>query len=72
MPQSTECCIFWPRGGPDAQREAKLLALRAAGYTPQAQVEVDRRNADLIARMRVSAEGQEGLQAFLDKRAPRW
>ena len=63
---------FLAKGGPDAQREAKLLALRAAGYTPQAQVEVDRRNADLIARMRVSAEGQEGLQAFLDKRAPRW
>ena len=26
----------------------------------------------LIARLRVSEEGQEGLTAFLDKRKPRW
>ncbi|NWB63459.1 gamma-carboxygeranoyl-CoA hydratase, partial [Pseudomonas sp. F1002] len=25
-----------------------------------------------IARIRVSAEGQEGLRAFLQKRAPNW
>jgi methylglutaconyl-CoA hydratase len=25
-----------------------------------------------IAEQRVSAEGQEGLRAFLDKRPPRW
>jgi methylglutaconyl-CoA hydratase len=25
-----------------------------------------------IARARVSPEGQEGLQAFLEKRKPRW
>jgi methylglutaconyl-CoA hydratase len=25
-----------------------------------------------IARIRVSAEGQEGLRAFLDKRKPAW
>ena len=28
--------------------------------------------AALIARLRVSPEGQEGLSAFLDKRKPRW
>ena len=28
--------------------------------------------AALIARLRVSPEGQEGLTAFLDKRAPMW
>ena len=32
----------------------------------------DSDNADLIARLRVSPEGQEGLSAFLDKRTPRW
>ncbi|MCC8445974.1 enoyl-CoA hydratase/isomerase family protein, partial [Xanthomonas translucens pv. translucens] len=26
----------------------------------------------LIAQLRVSAEGQEGLSAFLDKRDPNW
>ena len=29
-------------------------------------------NAELIAALRVSPEGQEGLSAFLDKRSPRW
>ena len=28
--------------------------------------------AALIARLRVSPEGQEGLSAFLDKRKPAW
>jgi len=63
---------FLGKGGPVAQREAKQLALRQAGMTPESQLERDRDNADLIARLRVSAEGQEGLTAFLDKRPPRW
>jgi methylglutaconyl-CoA hydratase len=63
---------FLAKGGPIAQREAKALALRAAGATSDAQLELDSANADLIARLRVSPEGQEGLGAFLDKRAPRW
>ena len=33
---------------------------------------MDADNAALIARLRVSAEGQEGLAAFLDKRRPAW
>ena len=32
----------------------------------------DADNAALIARLRVSPEGQEGLSAFLDKRKPLW
>jgi methylglutaconyl-CoA hydratase len=59
-------------GGPLAQREAKLLALRAGGATAQGAERIDVENAALIARLRVSAEGQEGLGAFLDKRAARW
>ena len=57
---------------PNAQREAKQLALRVGGIE-RAQVEsVDTANAALIARLRVSEEGQHGLAAFLDKRPPRW
>jgi methylglutaconyl-CoA hydratase len=63
---------FLAKGGPIAQREAKALALRAAGATSDVQLELDSANADLIARLRVSPEGQEGLGAFLDKRAPSW
>jgi methylglutaconyl-CoA hydratase len=57
------------KGGPLAQREAKRLAL-GGGADGAAATDAD--NAALIARLRVSAEGQEGLGAFLDKRAPHW
>ena len=33
---------------------------------------LDQDNAALIAALRVSSEGQEGLGAFLDKRPPAW
>ncbi|HVT31385.1 MAG TPA: enoyl-CoA hydratase-related protein [Rhodanobacteraceae bacterium] len=60
------------RGGPLAQGEAKRLALRVAGMTPESAERIDAANADLIAELRVSDEGQRGLAAFLDKRAPDW
>ena len=63
---------FLAKGGPVAQGEAKRLALRAAGMTPESAERIDADNAALIARLRVSAEGQHGLAAFLDKRAPDW
>jgi len=28
--------------------------------------------AEMIAKLRVSEEGQEGMDAFLNKRKPRW
>jgi methylglutaconyl-CoA hydratase len=60
------------KAGPLAQREAKLLALRGGGCNEADSAAEDARNAALIARLRVSSEGQEGLGAFLDKRAPAW
>jgi methylglutaconyl-CoA hydratase len=65
------------KGGPIAQAEAKCLALRSAGATGQSAQRVDAesvdlQNAALIARLRVSAEGQEGLSAFLGKRPASW
>ncbi|MEP7042698.1 MAG: enoyl-CoA hydratase-related protein [Dokdonella sp.] len=63
---------FFAKGGPIAQAEAKKLALRAGGMTPESAERLDVENAALIARLRVSAEGQHGLGAFLDKRAPDW
>jgi methylglutaconyl-CoA hydratase len=63
---------FLGKGGPLAQAEAKRLALRMAGETVEAAEARDAENATLIARLRVSAEGQEGLGAFLAKRAPAW
>jgi len=55
--------------GPIATRESKTLALRMAGRDETTQERIDAENARLIARLRVSAEGQEGLSAFLEKRS---
>ena len=60
------------KAGPVAQAEAKQLALRIAGADENSAAQIDRENAALIARLRVSAEGQEGLGAFLGKRAASW
>ena len=63
---------FWLKGGPVAQREAKQQSLRMSGMTPESAEATDAENAALIARLRVSPEGQEGLTAFLEKRRPSW
>lgn len=60
------------KAGPLAQREAKQLALRIGGSDLAHAERIDAAHAELIARLRVSEEGQHGLSAFLDKRAPRW
>jgi len=60
------------KGGPVAQREAKQLALAMGGMRPADMEGVDAANAALIARLRVSAEGQDGLSAFLAKSRPSW
>ncbi len=63
---------FFAKGGPVAQHEAKQLALRTAGMTQASAARIDAENAELIARLRVSSEGQQGLAAFLEKRPPTW
>jgi len=55
--------------GPIAVREAKALIRRLRGQ-PTAQARA--LTVAAIARQRTSAEGQEGLSAFLDKRDPAW
>ncbi len=58
------------KAGPVAAARAKsLVADMVAETDGRAQ---DQSNAALIAALRVSAEGQEGLSAFLDKRSPSW
>jgi len=58
------------KAGPHAAAGAKRLVARVAGGLDRDVLDAD--NAALIARLRVSEEGQEGLAAFLDKRAPSW
>jgi methylglutaconyl-CoA hydratase len=49
--------------GPQAVREAKRLIRERPGGEETAQI---------AARLRAGVEGQEGLRAFLDRRAPGW
>ena len=61
---------FLLKAGPVASAQAKALVRRVAADHDRDRLDAD--NAALIARLRVSDEGQEGLGAFLDKRKPRW
>ncbi len=58
--------------GPVATLAAKRLVARIAHPAPKERRALDHENADLIAGLRVSAEGQEGLAAFFEKRRPQW
>jgi methylglutaconyl-CoA hydratase len=58
------------QNGPIAMAEAKRLIAAVAGRRQDAALNAD--TAGRIADRRVSAEGQEGLSAFLEKRTPRW
>jgi methylglutaconyl-CoA hydratase len=56
--------------GPRAQREVKRLiaAIDAAGDLDASE----QLRLELISRVRVGDEGQEGMRAFFDKRRPAW
>ena len=58
------------KAGPLAAAGAKKLVRDVLAHADGARHDAD--NAALIARLRVSPEGQEGLSAFLDKREPNW
>ena len=58
------------RGGPAALRAAKAL-VRDVSPTTDRDALADE-TARLLARLRVSPEGKEGLSAFLERRKPGW
>jgi methylglutaconyl-CoA hydratase len=55
--------------GPRAIAAAKALIRQIAGESPN---DVIGYTTNSIAVQRVSAEGQEGMRAFLEKRKPDW
>lgn len=57
------------QSGPRAIAEAKALIREVAWRRPE---DVQRYTVERIADIRASAEGQEGLRAFLEKRKPDW
>ncbi|MFS1703136.1 enoyl-CoA hydratase/isomerase family protein [Alteromonas sp. AMM-1] len=58
------------RNGPNAVAQAKALVDKVAGAPIDGTMM--QTTSDWIARIRVSEEGQEGLNAFLEKRVPAW
>lgn len=65
-----QLCTALLSNSPAALRESKAL-IRHLHHAPIETALVDH-TTDLIARIRVSPEGQEGLSAFLEKRVPVW
>ncbi|MBX7145693.1 MAG: enoyl-CoA hydratase/isomerase family protein [Alphaproteobacteria bacterium] len=58
------------KAGPYAQIQAKKLILDLQQHYDTPSLHMDM--AERIASIRISSEGQEGLNAFLNKRSPSW
>jgi methylglutaconyl-CoA hydratase len=58
------------KGGPEAMKGIKKM-LREFSTHGGAQT-IQEETAELIAKTRISPEGQEGMNAFLEKRKPDW
>lgn len=56
--------------GPEAMKMAKKLIFEVSNNL--SMDEAIEFTADMIAKMRISEEGQEGMAAFLEKRKPNW
>lgn len=67
-PRVTAVAEMLLAAGPHALAASKELVHACA----EAGESLKRRTAEVIARLRVSDEGQEGLSAFLEKRRPKW
>ncbi len=59
-------------GGPLAQAEAKRQLRKLFGRSDASDFDERAHSTALIARLRASVEGREGLAAFLEKRSPAW
>lgn len=57
-------------GGPEALRGIKHM-LTSFDFE-QDQDKIKEQTAEILARFRISSEGQEGINAFLEKRRPNW
>ena len=60
------------KGGPCAIAQSKQLIAMVGQSDSAHKSDIAERTAKLIARLRVSPEGQEGLSAFLEKRKANW
>ncbi|WP_395375351.1 enoyl-CoA hydratase-related protein [Marinicella sp. W31] len=58
--------------GPNAKEICKKLVQSVVGRTEAHQKKLDEYTTQVIAAVRVSEEGQNGLNAFLNKETPKW
>ena len=58
--------------GPNARLISKKLVLSVVSRTIPQQKKLDSYTTQVIASVRVSAEGQKGLKSFLEKKKPKW
>ena len=58
--------------GPNAKEICKKLVQSVVGRTEAHQKKLDEYTTQVIAAVRVSDEGQTGLNAFLQKQTPKW
>lgn len=58
--------------GPNAKEISKKLVMSVVGRTLPQQKKIDEYTTQVIAAVRVSAEGQQGLNAFLNKEKINW
>jgi len=56
------------KGGPQAQAQVKQLTNEWLSMSPLSSEDT----AGLLAEIRASSEGREGLAAFIEKRKPGW
>lgn len=69
-PAAEQFCALLANNSPQGIAESKRLIGDVSGH--QIDTAVIELTAERIAKIRVSAEGQEGLSAFLEKRKPNW
>lgn len=65
-------CKAFMANGPQAVRESKALLRKIAGPASPTPTKLKKQTTDLIAKLRVGTEGQEGIKSFLEKRSPSW
>jgi methylglutaconyl-CoA hydratase len=70
-PRGEEFAAECLKGGPEALAEAKRL-VRLVESMPQGGSLLAEATVGIIAERRASAEGREGIEAFLHKRKPGW
>ena len=71
---SEEACLSraFAAAGPEAVKNTKALLRQIQKLDPQDPLQLRQQVTRAIAERRVSAEGQEGLGAFLQRREPNW